>query len=209
MCTQYLDLYSPSLSLANPISSNISISWNLDLFSTNGQSKKSPLNVAITVGLTSLICSKNRSNTCFSSGSLNIVKRPGYSGFGVYSKSAMSSEIISLLVMRKPSPSIIYEIIMTWSILASGNLRGAFVVSISNANTTGSANAMSSLSSTNSTLPCLANTLYHFPTLICLSIATRTWYGTSYSFISLKSFSGSEASMSILKLNISLDSLFI
>lgn len=37
-----------------------------------------------------------------SSGSLNTVKGPSYSGFGVNSKSSISSETISLFVMRKP-----------------------------------------------------------------------------------------------------------
>lgn len=37
-----------------------------------------------------------------SSGSLKTVKGPSYSGLGVNSKSSMSSETISLLVMRKP-----------------------------------------------------------------------------------------------------------
>ena len=75
---------------------------------------------------------------------------PGYSGVGVYSKSAMSSDTIwckrqaqlchdplrkrtSRLTMRTPSPSNMKEIIMTESCSAFGNLSGALVVSISNA----------------------------------------------------------------------------
>lgn len=43
-----------------------------------------------------------------------------------------------LLQIRKPCPSIIYEIIMMQSVSGSGNFKGSFVVSISYANMTGS-----------------------------------------------------------------------
>ena len=128
-----------SLFFRKPISVYMSIPKTLALASTKGQSKKSPLYVAITVGLASLMCSKNRSITALSSGSLKIINGPAYSGFGVYSKSLMSSEIISRFVIKNPWPSIIYEIIIIWSITESGNFNGNFVVSISKARTTGSA----------------------------------------------------------------------
>ena len=41
----------------------------------------------------------------------------------------------SLLIIRYPCPSIMYEIIIMVSYSASGNFRGSFVVSISNAHT--------------------------------------------------------------------------
>ena len=47
-----------------------------------------------------------------SSASLKTVNSPSYSSFGVYSKSSMSSLTISLLVIKNPCPSIIYEIII-------------------------------------------------------------------------------------------------
>lgn len=47
-----------------------------------------------------------------SSGSLKTVNSPSYSSFGVYSKSSMSSLTISLLVIKNPCPSIMYEIII-------------------------------------------------------------------------------------------------
>jgi hypothetical protein len=47
-----------------------------------------------------------------SSGSLKTVNSPSYSSFGVYSKSSISSLTISLLVIKYPCPSIIYDIIM-------------------------------------------------------------------------------------------------
>ena len=70
--------------------------------SINGQSKKSPLYVTNICGLISLIWSKNFVIAAFSLGSLNIVKGPSNSGFGVYSKSCMSAEISSLFVIKYP-----------------------------------------------------------------------------------------------------------
>jgi len=70
--------------------------------STNGQSKKSPLYVTNICGLTSIIWSKNLIITAFSLGSLNTVKGPSNSGFGVYSKFRMSAETNSLFVIKYP-----------------------------------------------------------------------------------------------------------
>lgn len=120
-------LYSPSLSGRNPISSYMLMPWILARSSTNGKSKLSPLYVAMTVGFASRMCSNHRrmvpaccqltyNHQLTSSGSLKIVNSPSYSGFGVYSKSSMSSPTISRLVMRYPCPSIMYEIIMIWSV---------------------------------------------------------------------------------------------
>lgn len=44
----------------------------------------------------------NRLISAGSSGSLNIINGPSYSGLGVYSKSSISSETISLFVIRNP-----------------------------------------------------------------------------------------------------------
>ncbi|KAG9526756.1 DUF1744-domain-containing protein, partial [Aureobasidium melanogenum] len=84
-----------SLFLRKPISWYMSMPWILALASTYGQSKKSPLYVTMMVGRASLMQSKNRSSKALSSGSLKIKKGPSYSGLGVYSKSAISSETIS------------------------------------------------------------------------------------------------------------------
>ena len=73
-----------------------------------------------------------------SSGSLWTVKGPSYSGLGVYSKCSTSAPTTSLLIRRYPCPSIMYDIIIMASREGSGNLRGSFVVSMSNARTTGS-----------------------------------------------------------------------
>lgn len=59
MCMVDRDLYSSSISGLNPISSYMLIPCTLALASTKGKSKLSPLYVAMTVGLESLICSNH------------------------------------------------------------------------------------------------------------------------------------------------------
>lgn len=59
MCMVDRDLYSSSISGLNPISSYMLIPCILALASTKGKSKLSPLYVAMTVGLESLICSNH------------------------------------------------------------------------------------------------------------------------------------------------------
>lgn len=76
--------------------------WKAALVSTNGQSKKSPLYVTNICGRISFIWSKNFFIVAFSLGSLKTVKNPSNSGFGVYSKSSISHEIISLFVIKYP-----------------------------------------------------------------------------------------------------------
>jgi hypothetical protein len=76
-----------------------------------------------------------------------------------------------------PCPSIMYEIIMIWSVSAFGNLSGSLVVSISHASTDGSGRSRRSgrsMSSGGSDPP--ARTTNHFATLSLLSIDTRMGY---------------------------------
>ena len=153
--------------------------------STKGQSKKSPLYVTMMSGLVSLMWLRNRSSSARSSFSLKILNGPGYSGFGVYSKSLMSSETISRLMMRYPCPSIMYEIIIILSTSATGNLRGALVHSMSYARVL--IRGRSSRAHVFSCTPCVPLTpltKYHFPTRQPESIATRWSYRTSNSRMS-------------------------
>jgi hypothetical protein len=60
-------------------------------------------------------------------------------------------------------PSIIYDIIMIGSTVASGNLSGDFAVSISYARTTGSARFSRSSMTSMVICPAFALTVYHFP----------------------------------------------
>lgn len=106
----------------------------------------------------------------------------------------MSAPTISRFVMRKPCPSaassapfplqekckreltwpsIMYEIIMTWSVSWSGNLSGALVVSMSNAMTTGSARATRSSRCRRLISPASAVTSYHSPTRTSVRARTR------------------------------------
>ena len=71
-----------------------------------GQSKLSPLYVTTTCGCSSRMCAQNLRSVLPSSVSLKTVNGPGNSDLGVYSKSAMSSETTSRLMIRNPMPSI-------------------------------------------------------------------------------------------------------
>lgn len=54
-----------------------------------------------------MMCSKNLVIKALSLTSLNIVNFPSYSGLGVYSKSSISDDSISLFVIRKPERIVI------------------------------------------------------------------------------------------------------
>lgn len=79
-------------------------------------------------------------------------------------------------------PSIMYEIMKTWSVAGSGNFKGNLVVSISKANTIVSGVSIRSLRRLMETVSDPLNfTVYHRPTQMLMSMDTRIWYGTSYS----------------------------
>ena len=87
----------------------------------------------------------------------------------------MSSGIIFLLVIKYPSPSIIYDINIMLSTLGSGNFKGAFVVSISKAKTvTGFLVTLSSRTFKEAPNSDMFLTLYHLPQRILLSMQTLT-----------------------------------
>ena len=76
-----------------------------------------------------------------------------------------------LFVMRYPCPSIIYEIIMIWSVCWSGNLRGCLVVSISYAMTTGSARLTMEGMRSSLIAPAWEVTSYQSPTRMSASVS--------------------------------------
>lgn len=65
--------------------------------------------------------------------------------------------------MGQTWPSIMYDIIMIESMVASGNFNGDLVVSISYASTTGSARFNRSSMTSIVIFPAFAFTVYHFP----------------------------------------------
>ena len=73
----------------------------------------------------------------------------------------------------------------TWSSSASGNFSGSFVVSMSNAHTRTSPRASRSGRWVKMVSPADARTSYHHPHRVSVSMSQRTWYGTSYSRMSI------------------------
>lgn len=71
----------------------------------------------------------------------------------------------SLLIIRYPWPSTMYEIIIIESYSASGNFKGSLVVSISNAQTCTSARCKRSALLSNTIPELLTMTSYHCPHL--------------------------------------------
>lgn len=167
---------------------------NLDRrISRYGQSNLSPLYVVMTCGRSSCRCFKKYCSVSRSLATLMTLKGPGKVGFGVYSKSSMSSLTISRLMMRKPWLAIMYEIMNTRSCSGLGNLSGLFSHSMSKAKTRGSHSSSRSFCHSIEHVSALWSgvTVYHAPTRTSKSMATRMAYGTSYSRMSSRQSSGS------------------